>query len=291
MHPMANSENVEAMNLSSLISGSKCGLEICELNSNRREHAAALILWRRSIDITENIQTLLDAGRTGALPILLRNLLELLFSVRYLTQDDYSRRAKTWLYFNLLGEKKLRQHFDPGSDVGRKFRESSEQFSDGETFREHLDAVFNNDKVRMVIKEIEGDLASDYFADIKSEFDRKAKKGYWFNLFDGPPDHERLAKAVNLHPLYLFYRTWSRHVHCMESQDLFSVDQFGRTHLTYEPVFYKPEFLSLATNALFNRISKILLEHFKKIPGIRSEFEREFRDAGIRIPPFSGKQP
>ena len=123
------------------------------------------------------------------------------------------RRAVAYANESLRSYKR----YDPTTDQGKRFRQLLEK----DNALAAVAASIPDEVVKNAIINMEQLLKKPEYRDTNSEYARMKKGGsrspYWYSLFDGPSNLEKLADHLQFNGLYhVLYRQWSSATHGMD---------------------------------------------------------------------------
>ena len=185
----------------------RCERHMSSSGHDRDVHIAPLVLFRRSIELTDAIEVLLAQACVEPAFPLLRSSLEATLSLLYIfeTDDltDERMRALAWLYrdvhdrlrhYNTIRERKI------SDDLSQAISDAIVAAAEKE--HRKLQAYLKKPHMQPVI------------AEHRAQKKQKNNPPRWYSLFDGPNNLRCLAARVAWLDYYdLLYRSWSRDAH------------------------------------------------------------------------------
>jgi Family of unknown function (DUF5677) len=219
-------EKEELYKFSELIKDySKIGMELINHRMNFKENLrtdyASCFLFRQIIETSDAISELIKIGVINASKPLLRTLLECYFQLSFLFQSDHDRKALQLMYHNEIRKKDYYENL-AYSDKDGSFHQrlKNDKHLKGLDISQEQKEVYI-DNIRKINETIN---VADY-EEIKKEYDRieteksklrgkQYKVKYWYELFDGPKNAERIMIKLKEVALYEFiYRECSAYSH------------------------------------------------------------------------------
>jgi len=168
-----------------------------------QENDVPLLMYLHLLEMADGVAELLRKGCVGATMPLTRTMFEAVLSLEYLLKDDFSRRARAWMYTYALEQLrscKIALGEDP----------------------EFVDAIADDVAASQVdlspavrIAQTQKQTWIDYlnrpeFVEIATEYNSKGRYPKWHYLFGGPKSVAGLAKHLKRHAQYMvFYGYWS----------------------------------------------------------------------------------
>lgn len=195
------------------------------------EQIVALLFFRNILSVADGISILIRNSSVDTSKPLVRVLLESIFNLEYLLQDDTEKRALSFFVWNAHKDLKFLEQIDFTSEAGKQTKANitKDKFS--------KDVVFENRSEFKICKENTQELLKlPQYIPIEEEYQRTVaikKNPNWFSLFDGPSDYVQLASKVNLDALYQFhYRSYSRSIHSTNvHKDVFFLNPDGTSSI------------------------------------------------------------
>jgi hypothetical protein len=187
----------------------------CEVEANKiyKENIVCQTFFKNILEIGDGISILITKSSIDNAKILLRSLVENLFYLEYLLENESKNRALAYLVTTFHSEIKFNSKIDKNSSEGQNFR--NVVLKD----KTYQNTPFLEPRIQ---PERKGNGFTEIFnyPDFKKgeqEYQRTAAKKSnpsWYSLYDGPFNIEQLASHLNQHALYeILYRNLSENVH------------------------------------------------------------------------------
>ena len=213
----------EVINYSTLVLV-RCESQMAPKGNDDRVHVAPLVLFRRSIELTDAIETLLSQSCVEPAFPLLRSSLEATLSLRYIFETGDEEKEKERSLAWLCGNVHNRLCY---SDMIRKRKVSDEIpavtpdaiVADAEKEYQKLQVFLKKPHMQRVLAEHRA---------------QKRQPPRWYSLFKGPNDLRSLAERLGWTDYYLLYKSWSRDVH--SSGNVEKVFKLTQGRQTVEPL-------------------------------------------------------
>lgn len=183
-----------------------------EKNSNSDENIVPILFFRNILSVADGISVLIKNSSIDNAKSLVRVLMENIFSLEYLLQENTKNRALSYFVWNAHKDLKFLEQLNPNTESGKQFKSkiAKDRFVKDAEFKQHPKFVTAKKNAEELLK------LPDYIA-VEEEYQRtctKKKNPNWFTLYDGPADFEQLSARVNLDMFYqLHYRTYSSNIH------------------------------------------------------------------------------
>jgi hypothetical protein len=217
-------------------------LEAVQKSANhlaRNDRAAAMLLARHAIEMSDGIGVLVSKGCAEPCKVLLRSLLEATMGVAYIVEADSERRDLAYQVAHAHRRIKLYQKWDCNTPQGKTF--AAEMAGD---------SMWQSIKPQSVdlpkaIANLEAMLKTPAFVPIEAEWQRykvnhpKTKADpAWHSLFGGPANVRDMAKHLDMRGEYeCLYRYWSDAVHAGNAMSqIKSFDQDGERRAMLMPL-------------------------------------------------------
>lgn len=180
-----------------------------------RESIVCQVFFKNMLEIGDGISILIQKSSVDNANIILRSLIENIFYLEYLLEDDYRNRALGYLVSTFHIEENLSDKLDANTEDGRNFRNkvTKDKTYQGVPFIEPriqsinygtgFDRLLNHPDFIEVEKEYQMTAAA-----------MKKQLPPWYSLFGGPRSLEQLANKLKLNARYeILYRILSERVH------------------------------------------------------------------------------
>jgi hypothetical protein len=212
-----NSRPKSLINLSNLIDEAidfGTNLQKWELEKGIKEdeHVVPVLFFRKILSVADGISLLIKNSSIDNSKSLVRVLLESIFSLEYLLQENTKNRALSYFVWNAHKDLKFLEQINPDSQPGKQLKSNiaKDKFAKEIKFKEFTEYAEEKKKAEDLLE------LPDY-APIEIEYQRTSlikKNPNWFTLFDGPVDFEQLSSKTKLNAIYqLHYRFYSKNIH------------------------------------------------------------------------------
>lgn len=213
----------------------RCERQMAPTGDTEDVHVAPLVLYRRSIELTDGIEVLLSQSCVEpAIPVL-RSSFETTLGLRYIfktgKEKDEKRRSLAWLCGDVHGRMR--------DDNTIRKRKMSDELSNA--IPDELVA----DAERRYLK-LESFLQKPHMQEVLAEYQAHGRRRpHWYSLFDGPDNLRCLAEHLNWVEYYdLLYRRWSSDAHA--TGGVAKVFKMTKGRLTVEPIRSPQNMLQVA---------------------------------------------
>lgn len=176
------------------------------------EHIVPILFFRNILSVSDGISVLVKNSSIDNSKSLVRVLIESVFSLEYLLQENTKNRSLAYFVWNAHKDLKFIEQINIETETGKQLKSniSKDKFAK-DIVIEYL-PIFDEGK-----KNAEELLKLPDYVDVEIEYQRmysKTKKINWFTLYDGPSDFEQLSAKINLNSFYqLHYRYYSKNIH------------------------------------------------------------------------------
>ena len=199
------------------------------------ENLGILMPLHHLIEMLDGTEVLLDQSCVVASATTLRSAYEASLAVRYVLQDDTSRRALCYVAGDILDRIRWYEEKDPNTERGKTFRRDMKIGPDSDFPMPDPDFAKNRVATLRTL------LATPEYAAITAEHARlveRRRNPPWYSLFDGPASLRGLAERLGAVDDYLIlYRTWSRTAHAVDlERQLTSQEGEGAVHVIRAPL-------------------------------------------------------
>lgn len=181
------------------------------------ENAPITLSTRHILELLDSVSINIRNSSVDPCKLLLRGALESFFGVAYMLEADTERRSMAFLAAYANQQLKLYRRLDASSEPGKEFENlvKKDRVAGGMKF------TFPPQLVESSILNLENLLRKPKYKEANAEYQRlkKGRSGtpYWFSLYGGPKNIEKLAEHLDLSALYhLLYKQWSNAVHGMD---------------------------------------------------------------------------
>ena len=146
--------------------------------------------------------------------LLLRGVLESFFAIAYIVESDTSRRAMAFMAAYAHQRIRTYKRFDVSTEQGRDFLNLLKQ----DRLASHMAISLPPSVVQSATANMESLLEEPEYKDAIAEYLRRKRAGtgnpYWYSLYGGPRNIEKLADHLKLSGIYhILYRQWSSATH------------------------------------------------------------------------------
>lgn len=187
----------------------------CQASSTgaKDEDLPLLVSYLHVIEMTDGIEVLISQScAVPAIP-LLRSSFEALFTIEYILEGDYQRRAFAWLVCYVHNRLSQYEMLDPSHQKGKEFLVTFAADSVSKYMK-----LLSFPNLSQVIQNLKSLLNNPNYQFADYEYQRikniRKRKPNWYSLFGGPGNLRDLAKHLNCGAQYdILYRSWSSIAH------------------------------------------------------------------------------
>ena len=175
--------------------------------------APMLLSIRHALEVLDSISPLIRQGSADPAKIPLRALIETVFGIKYLLQDDLERRSMCFMVWHAHHRRNLYENFDSRTERGKQFQ--AVIAADRVAKEMNLSGIPD---LTPAIENINRLLARSEYEEAEREYQRLRRSGRrnpsWYEFFGGPRTVEQLARAVGMPAVYeVIYRAYSGQTH------------------------------------------------------------------------------
>lgn len=177
------------------------------------EFLPPILFLRNLLEYVDACSILIKQSSIEPCNSILRTILENFLSIEYLLSEKTEQRALSFLVWNAFENKKLLLSMDGKSESYTRLQSA---FKKDKIFKDAPMFVLPN--VSEKIRNNEELLKSEKYKQVVKEYNRTKKKlnktPYWYSLFDGPTNIEKLADKLGYNAYYeILYRSLSSSTH------------------------------------------------------------------------------
>jgi hypothetical protein len=214
---------------------------------NKKNVLAAVMLGLHALEVLDSVAVLVRKCCIDPAKALLRNQIETMFGIKYMSQGDSERKAIQYVVAHAHARIDWYKKLDPTTKTGKQLRA---QISKDSTFRGlgivELDTTAQIDNLERM-------LAREEYVAVEAEWQRvrgqRAGRIWWYALFDGPKRVDELATAVGDQAWYeILYRIYSGEIHATNAIESLHATRDMRP--TYQPLRYPTDLPTVAKLAL-----------------------------------------
>ncbi len=219
----------------------------CDRAAQQKNVLAAVMLGLHAVEVLDSVAVLVRKCCIDPAKALLRNQMETMFGIKYMSQADSERKAIQYVVAHAHARIDWYKKLDPTTETGKQLRAQIDKDS---TFRGlgivELDTTAQIDNLERM-------LARDEYVPVEAEWQRvrgqRAGRIWWYALFDGPKRVEELATAVGDQAWYeILYRIYSGEIHATNAiESLHASRDMGGA---YQPLRYPTDLPTVARLAL-----------------------------------------
>ena len=169
---------------------------------------------RHGIELLDSVAVSIRSSCVDPCKLLLRGLLETLFSTAYILESDTTRRAMAFMTTYVNQNLKTYRKFQLTSDQGRQFQELINK----DRLASNMEMKLPPSIVDASIANLEQLLSRPEYHEANAHY-LKLRKGRttnppWYSFYGGPKNLEQLADHLKLPAIYdILYRQWSGAAH------------------------------------------------------------------------------
>jgi hypothetical protein len=176
------------------------------------ENIVPILFFRNILSVSDGISILIKKSSIDNSKSLIRVLLESIFSLEYLLQENTKERSLSYFVWNAHKDLKFLDQINPDTQSGKQMKSNITKDKFAKNINYNDFPKFLEEK-----RNAEELLKLPNYIPVENEYQRtnlKKKNPNWFTLYDGPLDFEQLASKVELNVLYqLHYRFYSKNIH------------------------------------------------------------------------------
>lgn len=176
------------------------------------EHIVPILFFRNILSVADGISILIKNSSINNSKSLVRVLIESIFSLEYLLQENTKNRSLAYFVWNAHKDLKFIEQINFATETGKQLKSNIAKDKFAKNIEFDYPSEFDEGK-----KNAEELLKLPDYVSIEIEYQRtlKTKKvNNWFTLYDGPQDFEQLSVKINLNSFYqLHYRYYSKNIH------------------------------------------------------------------------------
>lgn len=237
------------------------------------EDIPVLFSYLHIIEMTDAIEVLVS--QACAVPIIpcLRSSFEALLSMKYILQEDYTRRSSAYTVTHAHRRIHDYELLDPDTQRGHEFLESLQK----DEARQYMVSETPNalqKRAKEAIQNLRHLISKDANNETELEYQQLKKKSHkrleWYRLFNGPSSLRELASRLNYRARYdLLYRWWSNIAHASDLSRFITKTKGGKGAI--RPLRSVDELAQLAGFAAWIMLEAktMVLEKFRPEEGSR----------------------
>jgi hypothetical protein len=176
------------------------------------EHIVPILFFRNILSVADGISILIKNSSIDNSKSLVRVLIESIFSLEYLLQENTENRSLAYFVWNAHKDLKFIEQIDFATETGKQLKSNIAKDKFTKDFEIKYPPEFDEGK-----KNAEELLKLPNYISVEIEYQQtllKSKKLNWFTLYDGPKDFQELSSKINLNSFYqLHYRYYSKSIH------------------------------------------------------------------------------
>jgi len=177
------------------------------------ENLPPLLFLRNILELSDAISILVRNSSIDPCKILLRSLLENVFGLEYLLENETEKRSLAYIVWHTHKDLKVYEKLNSSTPTGKQFKKEIEK----DKLVQNANNYFDGPKLSAAKQNAEDMLRLPKYVPIENEYqltNKRVKNPHWYSLFNGPYNVEKLAKHLNLHASYeILYRNYSGNVH------------------------------------------------------------------------------
>jgi hypothetical protein len=240
--------------------------------------ATSTLLLRQAASLLDSISILLERGAAENGVILLRSLMDVMLSLRYILQADTDRRALAYQYEHFIRRRRIeKKYLDPNENAHKELRK--ELAATNDPFASIFDRIPAEQLAEILNRPM---IMSDpEYAEVQAEWQRLAANEndlHWHRLFNGPRKIRDLAKAVSRLSFYVFlYQDWSHAAHGQNVLSNIGPETNGQQSI--RPIRHPEggELLASFAGQFHLLIMEDVIEKYLMIPSLRDDFYRRIK--------------
>jgi hypothetical protein len=178
------------------------------------ETAPIALSVRHILELLDSVSINIRNSSVDPCKLLLRGALESLFGVVYILEADTTRRSMAFMATYANQRLKTYRKFDLTSEQGKEYRSLLKK----DRLAGDMIISIPPTLVKTAVANLESLLKKPEYKEANAEYHKQKKAGsgnpYWYSLYDGPKNIEKLADHLKLSAMYhILYRQWSSASH------------------------------------------------------------------------------
>jgi hypothetical protein len=188
-----------------------------ESSAQTNENVPISLSMRHVLELLDSVAINVRNSCVDPCKLLLRGVLESFFAIAFILENDRQRRSLAFMAAYANESLRSYKRYDPTTEQGAQFRQLLEK----DPALAAVAASIPCEVVKNAIINLEQLLKQPEYREVSSEYARMKKRGsrspYWYSLFGGPNNLEKLADHLRFNELYhVLYRQWSSATHGMD---------------------------------------------------------------------------
>ena len=217
----------------------------------------------------------------------LRGALESFFGVAYILETDTTRRAMAFMATYANQRLRTYRRFDQTTEQGKEFRNLLKK----DRLAGDMAISLPPSLVKSAIGNLESLLRKPEYKGANAEYQKQKKAGssnpYWYSLYGGPKNIEKLADHLKLSAMYhILYRQWSSATHGTDIiQGKISARAGGQAAILQMRLPTEAQVLTLLAVTIGLELSQIVIKHYvpDRMSDYRSWYTKEIRAVYMRL--------
>jgi hypothetical protein len=228
------------------------------------ETAPITLSFRHILELLDAVSINIRNSSVDPCKLLLRGALESYFGVAYILETDTERRAMAFMATYVNQRLKTYRKLDPTTQQGKEFRSVLK--------KDHLGASMvisiPTPVIEAAIANLESLVKKAAYKDAHAEYNRlkkaNSKNPYWYSLYGGPTNIEKLADHLNMQAFYhILYRQWSSSTHGTDIiQGNISRSSTGQTEILQLRLPKEPQALTVIAVSIALKLFRLFIERY-----------------------------
>jgi hypothetical protein len=249
--------------------------------------APITLSFRHILELLDAVSINIRNSSLDPCKLLLRGALESYFGVAYILETDTKRRAMAFMATYVNQRLKTYRKLDPTTQQGKEFRSLLKKDPLATTMVISIPTT----AIQAAIANLENLEKKPAYKDAYKEYDRVRKAGsknpYWYSLYGGPSNIEKLADHLNLQAFYhILYRKWSSSTHGTDIiEGNISRSSTGQVEILQLRLPKEPEVLTVLAVSIALKLFRLFIEHYapEKSSEYTSWYQKEIQAIYLRL--------
>jgi len=251
------------------------------------ENVPITLSFRHILELLDAVSINIRNSLVDPSKLLLRGALECYFGVAYMLKADTKRRAMAFMASYVNQRLKTYRKLDPTTQQGKEFRRLLKK----DPIAANMIISIPTPVVQAAIANLETLLKKPAYKDANDEYNRlkktNSKNPYWYSLYGGPSNIEKLADHLNMQASYhILYRQWSNSTHGTDIiQGNISRSPSGETSIHQLRLPKEPEVLTVLAVSIALKLFRLFIARYAphKSTEYKSWYTREIRPTYLRL--------
>jgi hypothetical protein len=251
------------------------------------ETAPITLSFRHILELLDAVSINIRNSSVDPCKLLLRGALESYFGVAYILETDTERRAMAFMATYVNQRLKTYRKLDPTTQQGKEFRKLLKKDPIGASMVISIPTA----TIQAAIANLESLVKKPAYQNAHNEYARIRKAGsknpYWYSLYGGPTNIEKLADHLNMQAVYhILYRQWSSSTHGTDIiQGNISRSSTGQAEILQLRLPKEPQLLTLLAVSIALKLFRLFIERYspEKSAEYKSWYTKEIQAIYLRL--------